>query len=652
MPVPEILWEPGEELAATPFAAFRRFAEAETGRELPGYRELWEWSVGDVAAFWKAIWDFFEVGEPVDPERVLSGRMPACEWFEGSSVNYAGQVFRRAPADGPALIECQEDAEPVEIGIEQLRAEVASLAATLREAGVEPGDRVAAYLPNRREAVVGLLASAATGAIWSVCSPDFGVENAIARLEQIAPKVLIAADSYRFAGKPRNRATEVATLAKVLGPDLTVIAVSEAPEAIGGPATIAWKDAIGREAELRFEPLPFSHPLWILFSSGTTGKPKGIVQSHGGIVLEHLKVQALALDTRPGDRFYIYSSTSWMVWNSVVAALLVGATPILYDGSPAYPDIIGSFRVAARVRATTMGMGAAYATSCIKGGGHPGAELDLSALRCVISTGSPLPTSGWRWLDEELPGVRIDSASGGTDVCSTLIGGSPALPVQLGRLAAPILGVGAKSWNESGEPVQGEVGELVVTTPMPSMPIYFWDDPDGSRYHDSYFAKYEGIWRHGDWVREHADGSFEIEGRSDATLNRGGVRMGSAEIYAAVETIPAVRESLVVGVERDEGEYYMPLFVALQDGAELDEELRAEIVDSIRSKLSPRHVPDEILLAPAIPHTLTGKKLEVPIKRMFQGAEAAATVDPSAVDDFAAVEWFGRVAAGSGEPGA
>ena len=640
MPMPDVLWTPSaDDLGTAEVTRFRRWVEREVDRQLPDYHALWRWSVEDVSAFWELVWRYFGFTSVTPYDRVLDGAMPAARWFHGATLNYAEQVFRHETASRPALIVCGENEPPYEISWAQLRRQVAGLAATFRALGVRPGDRVAGYVTNRPEAVVALLASAAVGAIWSSCSPDFGIQAAIARFGQLRPKLLVAVGSYSFAGKGFDRASEVKALAGALESLDATIAID------GRAEGIPWREAVADDAELTFEATPFDHPLWVLFSSGTTGAPKGIVHGHGGIVLEHTKSLALGHGLSSGDRLYFLSSTSWMVWNYLVGAPLVGATPVLYDGSPTIPDVIGSWRVAAATGATVAGMGAAYITACEKRDSSPASEVDLSALRVVVSTGSPLPARGWRWLAERLPGVRIDSSSGGTDVCSAFVCGSPALPVHLGEIPARALGVKAEAWNAAGQPVVNEVGELVVTEPMPSMPVRFWDDDDGSRYRESYFATFPGVWRHGDWIRISSRGTVVIEGRSDSTLNKAGVRMGSADIYSAVESLEGVADSLVVGVELPDGGYYMPLFVVRADGAELDGDLEAEIVDAIRTTLSPRHVPDELVQAPAIPRTKTGKKLEVPIKRLLQGLSLCEVVDLETVDDATAMHWFADFAA-------
>jgi acetoacetyl-CoA synthetase len=586
------------------------------------YDALWRWSVDDLEAFWESVWEYFQLRSPTPYECVLrERRMPGAIWFPGAKLNYAAEVLRRASDTNPAIISLSEEAAPQELSRSTLTRQVAALAAYLRAAGVEPGDRVVAYLPNRPEAVIALLATAAIGAVWAVCGPDFGARGAQARFAQLAPKVLIGCARYRFGGRAHDRGEELRDLAAALPSVELKIAVGDDTDVHG---FVPWLSVVAADAALEFEKLSFDHPLWVLFSSGTTGTPKGIVHAHGGILIEHLKSLVLGVDLHRSERFFFYSSTSWMVWNYLVSGLLAGATIVLYDGSPAWPDAAGAWRVVDATGASLFGTGAAYLAACERAQLNL-SHLALSALRTVISTGSVLPDRAARWLYEVLPSqVRLDSSSGGTDVCTTFVGGSPLKPVLLGRIGGPCLGVDVQAWDDLGRPTVGTTGEMVITKPMPSMPVRFWNDPDGSRYRDAYFSHFPDVWRHGDWIRRRDDGSFTIEGRSDATLNRSGVRMGAAEIYAVVEGLAEIDDSLVVGLELPDGGYYMPLFVVPSAGLNLDAELERAIVGAIRRELSPRHVPDEIVEVPAVPRTPTGKKQEVPVKRILAGAAAGA----------------------------
>ncbi|MGW5474958.1 acetoacetate--CoA ligase, partial [Streptomyces chartreusis] len=540
-----------------------------------------------------------------------------------------------------------EGGAPVEISWEELRRQVADVAAALRGMGVGSGDCVAGWLPNLPQTVVAMLATVSLGAVWTVCSPDFGTPSVLARLRQAQPVVLVAADGYRYGGKPYDKRPVVAELVEGLPSVRHLLAVGHlfpAPEEPWSPRADvrqhSWSALPAAEGPLEFSDVAFDHPLWILWSSGTTGVPKGIVQGHGGIVVELLKALGLGVDLRAEDRYLFVTSTSWMVWNFLVGGLLHGSTVVLYDGSPTFPDVDAAWRIAELTGATMVGVGAAYLVAGEKADGHPAAELDLGALRSILQTGSSLPSSTWHWVHDRLtPGVWLQSICGGTDVCSVLAGGSPLLPVRAGRIQCPSLGVALAAWDPDGQPLTGEQGELVLTSPLPSMPLHFVGDPDGTRYRDSYFDTYPGVWRHGDWVTVHPDLSVVVAGRSDSTLNRMGVRMGSADIYAVVEELPEIADSLVVGVERPDGGYFMPLFVVPADGAALDD-VRDRIRAAVRRRLSPRHVPDVILPVAAVPRTLTGKKLEVPVKRILQGARVDDVSSAGAVTHPEMLDWF------------
>jgi acetoacetyl-CoA synthetase len=660
---PAVLWSPTPESArATRIAEFARWVAArrdvDLGGDPPDYDALWRWSVEHVEQFWADFAQWSGVLPGVPDDRVLTRRrMPGAEWFPGTTVNYAEQAFAHADDAYPALIAVAEDGDPVEISWAALRGQVGAFAATLRGLGVGRGDRVVGYLPNVPEAIIAFLGAAAIGAVWSSCAPDFGSRAVLDRFAQIEPVVLVAVDGYRFNGREFDRRDVVAELRAGLPTVRTTIAVPRLFPGENPHGAVPWADAVADEQDPGFEPLPFDHPLWILYSSGTTGLPKGIVQGHGGIVLEQRKWGSLHYDLAPGDRFFWYTSTAWMMWNVVVSALLSGATAVLYDGAPSYPEIDAQFALAARLGFTHLGTSAGYLTACMKAGARPGERHDLTALRLIGSTGSPLPTAAFFWVyDAVKRDVVLSSASGGTDVCTAFIGSSPLLPVTAGELQRPMLAVAAASWNEDGEPVVGEVGELVITEPMPSMPLYFWNDtppgPDGTRYREAYFEPWPGVWRHGDWLEITDRGTCIITGRSDSTLNRGGVRMGTADIYAAVEAIPAVEDCVVLGVEQPDGGYWMPLFVKLAPGEELTDELVARIRTAIREQASPRHVPDEIIVVPGVPHTRTGKRLEVPLKRLFQGVDPARALNVGAVDDAAAVEHYVRLAEERRRPGA
>lgn len=545
-------------------------------------------------------------------------------------MNYVDQVFRNAADDRPAMLVVGEDGAH-QWSWRRLRDETAALTGFLREAGVRPGDRVVGYLPNIGEAVVAFLAAASLGAIWAVCNPDLAVDGVTARLGQLEPTVLVAVDGTVYGGRRHDKRGEIDAIRTGLPTLKSTVVVSR----LGLPVAdaIRWEDAVAAPTDLAVTAVSFSHPLWVLFSSGTTGTPKGIVHGHGGVILEHVKYLSLQLDLRPGDRFFWYTTTSWMMWNFQVAGLLVGATIVLYDGSPTFPETDGAWRVVAEQRVDVFGAGAGYLLACAKEDLRPGARYDLSALRSVGSTGSPLPASGFRWVQRGVGRhVPVQSCSGGTDVVTAFIGSCPLMPVVAGELSCLSLGAAIEARSDAGKPVIGSAGELVITAPMPSMPVSFWNDPDGSRYHAAYFDKYPGVWCHGDWITITERGSVVVHGRSDATLNRGGIRMGSAEIYNAVEAMPEIADCLVVGVEQADGGYWMPLFVALAEGAVLDDALRNRIVAAIRRGASARHVPDTIVAVPGIPRTMTGKRLEIPIKRILSGAAVTDVVSPNAVD--------------------
>ncbi len=648
--VPAELWKPTpESMRATRMAAFARWAAERRGLSFgdpPDYDALWRWSVDHLDQFWGDLATWTGVLPDVPDDRVLPDRrMPGAVWFPGTAVNYAEQALRHAGDERPALIAVAEDAEPVEISWASLRNQVGAFAATLRRLGVRRGDRVAGYLPNIPEAVVAFLGAASIGAVWSSCAPDFGTRAVLDRFAQIEPVVLVAVDGYRFSGRDHDRRDVVAELRAGLPTVGTTVAVPRLfPDEIAD-GVLPWAEAVADERVPEFESLPFDAPLWILYSSGTTGLPKGIVHSHGGVVLEQLKSGLLHQGLGPGDRFYWYTSTAWMMWNVVVSSLLTGATAVLHDGAPGHPTVDAQFALAARVGVTFLGTSPGYLAACQKAGVRPGEDHDLSAVRVLASTGSPLPAASYSWVYDAVgTDLQLTSASGGTDVATGFIGSSPLLPVTAGELQRPMLGVAVASWNEDGRPVTGEVGELVVTEPMPSMPLRFWNDPDGTRYREAYFEPWPGVWRHGDWLEITERGTCLITGRSDSTLNRGGVRMGTADIYAAVESVPAVVDSVVLGVEQPDGGYWMPLFVQLARGEELTDELQAQLRAAIREQASPRHVPDEIIAVPGVPHTRTGKRLEVPLKRLFQGVDVAKAVNTGAVDDASLVDHYVRLA--------
>jgi acetoacetyl-CoA synthetase len=616
----------------------------DTGRcDAEDYGALWAASVRDIDAFWDWIWHYFGIDATTPPTAVLGSRdMPGAQWFPGASLNYAQHVFRNATADRPAMVVVGENGAS-EWSWTRLKDEASAFAAYLRELGVGPGDRVVGYLPNIGEAVAAFLGTASVGAVWSVCNQDIGEASVVARLRQLAPVVLVAADGSVYGGRDRDRRDVITKIADAL-PTLRATVMVERMGSLEAPDT-SWATIVSREAELQITPVPFSHPLWVLFSSGTTGSPKGIVHGHGGIVLEHLKFLGLHMDLRPDDRYLWHASTSWVMWNLLVSGLMLGSTIVLYDGSPTHPHTDRLWQIVDEHHVTVFGTSAGYLLGCNNENLEVGQKFELSALRTVGSTGSPLPAAGYQWVHDCVdPDVPVNSVSGGTDIASAFVGGCPLLPVVPGEISGPCLGVSVEARSEQGKSVTGRQGELVVTQPMPSMPLYMWNDPDGERYRAAYFAGAQGVWSHGDWITVTDRNTIIVHGRSDATLNRLGVRMGSAEIYQAVESVPEVRDCLAVGVELPDGGYWLPLFVHLPDGVDLTEDLRARIVTAVRDNASPRHVPDEIIRVSGIPRTLTGKKLEIPVKRILLGTPPADAVDLGAVDQPALLDDFATFA--------
>ena len=643
----DVLWRPGpHDIDNANVTHFMSWLKDQRGISRATWNDLWEWSVHDLDEFWSAVWDYYGVTATRRPDHIISGdAMPHTRWFGGAQLNYAQNILARAPQTRPALIEIAENVGPREWSTAELAGKVGALSRYLLEVGVMPGDRVAAYLPNAAEAVIGLLAATAIGAVWASCGPEFGITAVTDRFGQINPKVLLAVDGYRFGGRVHDRQDIVHELRRRL-PSLaaTVVVRKLHPDAPTPDGTLAFDEIVATPSTPTFTPVPAGHPLWILFSSGSTGSPKGIVQGHGGIVLEHLKSLGLCLDIRSSDTMFFVSSTSWMAWNYSVGALLHGATVVLSAASPTRPEGDGAFAVAAQTHATILGVGSAYVTALAKQHVEPQSRHDLTNLRLIMPTGSPLPPSGWNWLAQRFP-ARVDSICGGTDVCSVFFCGNPLTPVRLGQIAGRSLGVNAQSWDAHGRPQRDTVGEMMVTTPMPSMPLRLWNDPTGERYRSTYFDKHPTVWRQGDWITITEDGGVEVNGRSDAVLNRGGVRLGSAEIYSFVDQFDEIRDSLVIGAELDDGRYLLALFIVMAGDAVLDESLRRRIDTRLRTELSPRHVPDTIAVAPVIPRTLTGKKLEIPIKAILQGTAPDIVTAPGAIDHPEALAWFARWAA-------
>ncbi len=631
----EVLWEPGaDRVERSRLTAFAR----QVGHGDDSYEQLWEWSVDRLEDFWTQAWTFFDVVASRPYDTVLSSRaMPGARWFEGARLNLAENVLR-PERTGTALVALDETGPAAEVSWDQLRQLVGAFQATLDRLGVARGDRVVAYLPNGVEAVVAMLACAAQGAVWSTCAPDIGPASALDRFGQLDPVVLIAADGYVFNGVERDRREAVAQLRAGLTSVREVVSVPVLGHGVPG---LSWGDATAELQPPTFAQLDAEAPLWVVYSSGTTGLPKGLVHSHGGVLLMGLVQMGLQNDVGPGERYLWWTTTSWIMWNSQISALAAGATIVLYDGSPLHPSPDRLWQVAAEQKVSFLGVSPGFLLACEKAGLEPGRDHDLSRLTSMGVTGSPLPASSFRWVYAHVADeLAMHVISGGTDFAGALVGDAPWLPVTAGEMSCRGLGIHAESWDEAGQPLRDEVGELVVLAPMPSMPLRIWGDEDGSRYADAYFDVYPGVWRHGDWMTLTSRGTAIVHGRSDSTLNRHGVRMGSADLYAAVEAVHEVVESLVLGVEQADGGYWLPLFVRLAPGVELDDTLVARLKDAVRQNASPRHVPDEVVAVPAIPHTATGKKLEVPLKRIAQGVSVETALNLGAVDDPDAVTWF------------
>ncbi len=629
-----VLWEPSPTMKEQAnLTHYMHWLNREKGLQVDDNAALWAWSVEHLEDFWASLWDYFQIKASHPYTTVLTHpTMPGAQWFAGAQINYAEHALRHRTSTRPALISQSEIRPLTELSWDELAQRVAAVAGTLRSWGIKRGDRVVSYMPNIPETVIAFLATASLGAVWSSCAPEFGTQSVIDRFQQIEPTVLFAVDGYSYNGKlidRRNILTELQAALPTLQKTVILPYAFADTSAENYVSTVNWQEIVKAEYELTFEQVPFDHPLWVLYSSGTTGLPKAIVQGQGGIVLEHLKQLALASNMQPEDRFFWYTTTGWMMWNFLVSGLLNGTTILLYDGSPAYPTLNRLWEFAEQSKMTFFGTSAGFILSCMKAGIEPGQTVDLSTLRTLGSTGSPLPPEGFQWVYEHIRrDIWLASISGGTDVCSAFLGGSPLLPVRAGELQCRALGAKVEAFDEAGHALTGAMGELVLTRPLPSMPLFFWNDPDGQKYLNSYFDVYPGVWRHGDWIKITPEGGAVIYGRSDSTINRKGIRMGSSEIYRIVEELPEVLDSLIIGLERPGGNYYMPLFVVIKPGDTLDDPLKNKIRAALRTYLTPHHVPDDIIAIPEVPRTLSGKKLEVPIKKLFLGIplEKAASV--------------------------
>ncbi len=627
----------------TEIGRFLRWLESNRGLRFDGWDDLHEWSITDLEGFWGAIWDFFAIQSSTPYERVLGQReMPGAQWFPGARLNYAQHAFGLPEdRDQVAVVAHSQTRDTFELTFGELRDQVARARAGLQRLGVGQGDRVVGYLPNIPETLVAFLATASLGAIWAACAPEFGPLSVVDRFGQVDPVVLLTVSGYGYGAKQVDKRDEVAQIIAALPTVMHVVEIPYGQEPLAD--VVGWADLLSTSEPLEFAQVPFDHPLFVLFSSGTTGKPKAIVHGHGGILLEHLKNHALSWDLHAGDRLQWFSTTAWMMWNALVSTLLTRASIVMLDGNPLYPDISEQWRLAEQTGATLMGASPGYLMGCRKEGIEPAKEYDLSRIRQIAAAGSPLPVEGYRWVREQFgPDVLLNVGSGGTDVCSGIVQGSPLQPVWEGEMSGACLGVAAQAFDEHGKPVVGELGELVITAPMPSMPVAFWGDEDGSRYRAAYFESYPGVWRHGDWIRFNDNGSCIITGRSDTTLNRGGVRLGTADFYRVTEEMEEIEDSLVVHLEDpDGGNGELVLYVVPRGERRLDQELRAKIAQQLRATLSPRHVPDTMHEVPFIPRNRTGKKLELPVKRILQGrpvdevASRDSLAEQTALDAFA-----------------
>ena len=640
----ELLWRPDEQLIDNSnLRAFEKWLVQEKALSFDSYHDMWQWSVDKIDQFWDYLAEYFEVIFHEGYTHVVSeDEMPGVRWFEGSTLNYAEHIFRKAQSDHPAIF-FKNESTSYPVSWKELEVKVRALRQFLIDQGIGKGDCVAAFLPNIPETIISFLAVNSLGAVWSCCSPDFGVDTVIERFRQIEPKLLIAVDGYQYNGKPYSRLANVEEIRKGISSIIQTVLVSYLDDHAELSEAVHWKSITATEKcpPLQFEPVPFEHPIWVLYSSGTTGRPKAITHSHGGVLLEHLKYMSLHNDVKEGENFFWFTTTGWMMWNFLQASMLVGATAVLYDGSPAFGSLEVLWDLTEKLPIHHFGTSAPYLTACMKQGLELSAKYDFKDLRTIGSTGAPLQPEVFDWIYSHISEkVWLCSMSGGTDVCTAFVGGNPYLPVYKGAIQCRALGCAMYAYSETGQPVENELGEMVVEKPMPSMPVYFWNDRDYSRYRSSYFEEFPGKWRHGDWIRIFDDGSLIIQGRSDATLNRKGIRIGTAEIYNVLDGIHQIKDSLVLNLEQGDGEDIMPLFVVVADGHELNDALKNEITTRLRKKCSPRHVPDLIIGVPDIPYTLSGKKMEVPIKKIFMKMDVSRSVNRDAIRNPEALDFF------------
>jgi acetoacetyl-CoA synthetase len=643
-----ILWTPTEEFKKNSnLFHFLQWVNKNRSKDFTTYDDLWEWSTNNLSEFWQSIWDYFDIQADGEIESILSGTgMPHYEWFTGTRLNYAEHIFRKASNQRPAILATSENNPVHTIGWQELENQVSSLQQFLQHLGVKAGDRIAAYMPSIPEATVAFLATNSLGAIWSSCSPDFGTNAVIDRFAQIDPKVLVAVDHYTYNGKSFTKKEVIEALYTALPSLESIIILSSDTDQLSLPKSVPWKEALrAAPKKLHFERVLFSHPMWILYSSGTTGLPKAITHSHGGILLEQLKYLCFHGNIKEGDRCFWYTTTGWMMWNYIQGSLLCGGVLILYDGSPSCPDMTTLWKLAAELKITHLGISAAFIMACTKSLDNPGKQFNLDSLQSIGSTGSTLPREGFEWIYTHVKkDVWLASISGGTDVCSAFVGGNPLWPVYSGEIQCRALGCRLEAFNDEGKPVEAEVGEMVITQPMPSMPVYFWNDPEGERYEESYFNMFPTIWRHGDWIEITPRKGIIIHGRSDATLNRGGVRIGTSEVYRALDKLVEIKDSLIVCIEERNGQFWMPLFIVLKENQELSDELIKKINTTLRTMCSPRHVPDDILEVHDIPYTISGKKTEMPVKKILMGKNADGVLNTGALRNPASLDVFKKIA--------
>ena len=640
----DILWRPSESFqAGSQLRDYESWLERNYGLKFDDYEALWAWSVEEVALFWESLWMYFGIIQHAPYKAVLSSyAMPGAEWFDGAELNYSEHIFRHKTSERPALLFANEK-ENRALSWTELEAQVKSVRAFLVEKGIGKGDTVAGYLPNIPEAMICFMAVNSLGAIWSCCSPDFGTSTVIERFAQIEPKVFIAVDGYSYGGKEFSRLKEVVAIREGLGSLRETLFIPYLDKSSSLDQSTPWAEVIGAEVDgpLQFEPVPFAHPIWVLYSSGTTGRPKAITHSHGGVLMEHLKYHAFHNDTKAGEHYFWFSTTGWMMWNFLQASMLVGAVPVLYDGNPGYPDMTTLWKLVEDLPIHHFGASAPYLTACMKKSVPIGSGHDLSALRSVSSTGAPLPPEVFQWIYENVKqDLWLCSMSGGTDVCTAFVGGVPSKPVLKGKIQGRALGCALRGYDVSGQPITGSLGEMVIEKPMPSMPVFFWGDEGGLRYQKSYFDQYPGLWRHGDWIDLDADGQLVIHGRSDATLNRKGIRIGTAEIYNVIDQISEVKDALVLNLEKENGDDFMPLFVVMAEGETLTDDIEAKVKSELKAQCSFRHVPDRIIAVADIPYTLSGKKMEVPVKKIFKGMDLSQSMNKDAIRNPEAIDGF------------